>query len=165
VALDEVAAEGFSGAQRGLEVDLRPRLEPAEVGARDRLRDGVELERAVFGAGDRQAASGDGDRVAEVGPGGDLHGLDSEADAPAVSNGRDDVTSLANDPREHAESLARPSPPNVTLSSRSVTDTCEFPDYDRLGEEVGRTVLRPAAALRPGEPCEGRKARRQGSCT
>jgi hypothetical protein len=85
VALDEVAAERVPGPQRGLEVDLRARPEPAEVAPRERLRDGVELERAVIDGGDGQAAPGDGDRVAEVGAGRRLRSLDSEADAAAVS--------------------------------------------------------------------------------
>src|SRR5512133_566332 len=131
MALDEVAGEGLAGSHGRLEVDLRPRLERPEVGACDRFRDDVELERTVVDSGDGQAATGDGDRVGWRRLGRRVRGLEAKANAAAFLDRGDDAAALADDPGEHGESVAPLPSAIVTLSAQIVTDTCEIPAYDR----------------------------------
>ena len=64
MALHDVAAQRVAGADRALEVDLVPRRELAEAGARLGLAEDVRREARTAALRDRQAHTVDGDRLA-----------------------------------------------------------------------------------------------------
>src|SRR5581483_11084812 len=102
VPLHVVTPQRLAGAERGLEVDARAGDEPAERGAGERLRNGVENERAVDHRDGGQTAAVDGDGIADRSHLCERRSLELEPQ-PAVATLRgDDPPHLAHDPCEHA---------------------------------------------------------------
>ena len=101
MTLHDVSAERLAGAQGRLDVDGISGAEPAERGAVERFRHGVEGERAAGRLDDRQADAADRDRVAHGGLGRRSRRLDQEAHAAAAGFERGDAAALAHDAGEH----------------------------------------------------------------
>ena len=153
VALDEVPAERLARAQRRLEVDLGAGRETAERRARDRLRDGVELERDSPSA--PRDASGSSRRP--------------QTESPAGRSAPSPRPRCAGERRRRSRSAATTRPRSRTIPVNTHEAPVRTPRHapgTKRHRHARRCPDTLASGRRPGEPYSGAaEGSAQGSWT